>query len=338
MLSLEDFYYQKLFYAIDMPDRFNAITIIDDVVVINFDTVYERECAIRGMDQLIYLAHKHGKGKRFLFISEDGANIAQSGALIVINNIINCFNLNQDTCAIVCRENITVSDATVIVNEAVDYWCRVLYPTIKSIPIYTDPFRKKFACWFNRGTVFRFEIAQHLHKNYKDESYISYQEKGIVLDRNLDKYFDTAWANGNTPIIYDKLFEHRVYTHDAIVGENRKQYRNYFIEIIVESDILSSDWITEKTVKNLYVGKPFIVMCAVNTLKRLHSSGFKTFSPWIDESYDSIENIYDRLEAIKQEVDRLAQLSLEQLHQLHLEMLPVLEHNRKTYESIAHRR
>jgi len=336
MLNLEDFYYQIV--CTNAPnDRFFAIQELEDVLVVNFDCVYDRECSIRGMDQLIYLLHQKGHNKRFLFISEDGANLALSGALTVINNVISCFKLTPDTCAVVCREQLEILNAKVIYNEAIDYWCRVLYPTIKSIPIYTDPFRKKFSCWFNRGTIFRFEIAQHLFKNYRDDSYISYQEKGIVLDRNLSRHFDLTWANGNTPIIYDKLFEKRVYTHDMIVGETRKQYRNYFIEIVVESDILSSDWITEKTVKNLYIGKPFIVMCAPHTLDRIRSKGFKTFSPWINESYDTIENIYDRMTAIKQEVDRLAGMSLEQLTRLHLDMIPILEHNRKIYEHIAHR-
>ena len=335
MLNLEDFYYQVVFYQTQQKDRYHAITIIDDVVVINFDCLYERECSIRSMDQLIYLAHKSGHNKRFLFITEDGVNVAMSGALVVINNIIKTFNLNKDTCAVICREHADIPNATVICNEAIDYWCAVLYPTIKQIPIYAETFRKKFSCWFNRGTIFRFEIAKHLFENYRDESYISYQEKGIILDKKLSEYVDLTWANAHTPIIFDKLFDNRVYTHDQIVGESRKQYRNYFIEIVVESDILSSNWITEKTVKNLYVGKPFIVMCAPGTLTRIQSRGFKTFSPWINESYDSIENIHDRIEAIKREIDRIAAMSLEQLHQMHLDMMPILEHNRKKYESLT---
>ena len=336
MLNLVDFYH-KVVYQTAQKDRYNAITIIDDVVIINFDCLYDRECSIRGMDQLLYLAHKLGNNKRFLFISEDGANIALSNALTVINNLINTFKLTIETCVVVCREQLLIDNATVISKESIDYWCKVLYPTIKQIPIYTDTFRKKFSCWFNRGTIFRFEIAKHLYENYRTESYISYQEKGIILDKKLSEYFDLTWPNAHTPIIFDKLFDNRVYDHNMIVGEGRKQYRNYFIEIVVESDILSSDWITEKTVKNLYVGKPFIVMCAPGTLARLHSNGFKTFAPWINESYDNIENIYDRLEAIKQEIDRLGNMNLEQLHQLYLEMLPVLEHNRKLYEDIANR-
>ena len=328
MQTLKEFYYYTL-RKIVPADRYQAILEIDDVIVINFDCLYERECTLRGNDQLIYLAHKMGKNKRFLFLSEDGANIRLSGAVGIINNIINCFNLTKDTCAVVCREYIDIPNCTVVTAASIPYWCTVLYPTIKDINIPTGPFDKKFAVWFNRGTFYRYELTKHLYNQHKEDSYISYQEHGLIADRNLKDYFDTEF-DANTPIVYDHLWPNRQYTHDMIAGSSRKPYNDYFLEIVAETDILSTDWFTEKTVKNLYIGKPFIVYSAVGSLKKLHNYGFKTFSPWIDESYDSIENLYDRLEAIKQEIDRIAGLDVNKIQN---ELLPVLVHNRKIYES-----
>ena len=329
MLNLQEFYCQIVCQT-PPRDRFVTIQELQDVIVINFDCLYERECGIRGADQLVYLAHKLGQGKRFLFLSEDGTLIQQSGASEIIKNIIQCFNLDKDTCAVVCREHIEIPNATVIVKESVDYWCRVLYKHIKDIPIPQGPFSKKFAAWFHRGTFYRLDLAKHLSDHHKDHTYISYQEHGIILDKKLSQYFpdETAWANQNTPIIHDQLFPNRVYDYDMIVGAGRKSYNDYFIEIVAETDVLTTDWITEKTVKNLYIGKPFIVMAGAGALARIRSRGFKTFSPWIDESYDIIENIADRLTAIKQEIDRLATLDLDKLHK---EIMPTLEHNRANY-------
>lgn len=329
MLNLEQFYYQIVCQT-PPRDRFFTVQELSDVIVINFDCLYERTCGIRGADQLIYLLHKLGQGKRFLFLSEDGALLQQSGSAEIIKNIIQCFNLDKDTCAVVCREHIEIPNATVIVNESVDYWCRVLYKHIKDIPIPQGPFSKKFAAWFHRGTFYRLDLAKHLSDHHKDHTYISYQEHGIILDKKLSQYFpdETAWANQNTPIIHDQLFPNRVYDYDMIVGAGRKPYSDYFIEIVAETDVLTTDWITEKTVKNLYIGKPFIVIAGAGALARIRSRGFKTFSPWIDESYDAIENIADRLTAIKQEIDRLATLDLDKLHK---EIMPTLEHNRANY-------
>jgi hypothetical protein len=332
MQNLEWVYKQRV-YAIDQADRYIPIIEIDDVVIVNFDCVFERDYSIRAADQLIYLLHKLGHSKRFIFISEDGAVLQQSGAVEIVRNIIHCFELNPSTCLVVSREDLNISNATCLRLDAIPYWCHVLYPTIKDITIPHPPFNKKFAVWFNRGTFLRAILAQHLITNYNEDCFISYQESGVLIDRNLVGYFqeEINWANNNTPIVYDRLFPNRMFTHDMIVGSIRKPYDEYFMEIVVETDNLTTSWITEKTVKNLYIGKPFIVAAGPGILDKIKSFGFQTFSPWIDESYDQIENNYLRVEAIKKEIDRIAALSCAELEQMHKELLPILEHNRQTY-------
>lgn len=338
MLDLELFYNQVV-CNISPNDRYFAILDIDDVLVVNFDCIFDRECNIRGTDQLIFLLHKLGHNKRFLFISEDGALIQASGALGIIENIIDCFELNNQTCAIACRENIDIENATVINSEAIPYWCRVIYPTIKHIPIPNGSFSKKFAVWFHRGAFYRLQITKHLTDNYKNDSYISYQEPGMIADRNLKKYFqdDIDWANINSPIIYDQLFVNRIYNFEQIVGSSRKPYNEYFLEIVAETDILSTNWITEKTIKNLYIGKPFILMCGVYSLKKIKSYGFKTFSPWIDESYDNIKNNHLRLTAIFNEIDRISKLSYSEITNINNKMQHIFEHNRNVYLTFINR-
>jgi len=339
MHDLEKFYWEKI-TAVDQKERFTALLHIDDVLIVNFDCLYDREGTIRALDQIIYLCHDHGRGKaKFIFISEDGANIRLSGALTVINSVIECFNLDQDSCLVVCREHLTIPNATVITYESIPFWCQVLYPTIKDIPIPQGPFKKKFAVWYHRGTFWRTAITRYLIENYKEDSIVSYQEEGMIVDKQLNKFFnyDVDWAMNNTPIVYDQLFPKRVFNHELIVGSTRKPYADYFLEIVAETDILTTDWITEKTVKNLYIGKPFIVMSGVGTLAKIQNQGFKTFSPWIDESYDSIKNIHTRLHAIKQEIDRIALMSYEEINKLNQELQLVYKHNREWYENFISR-
>jgi hypothetical protein len=338
MHKLEKFYWEKIL-TIDQKERFTALLHIDDVLVINFDCLYDREGTLRALDQIIYLCHDHGRGKQFIFISEDGANVKLSGALTVITETINCFGLDETNCLVVCRERLTIPNATVITNESIPFWCRTLYPTIKDVTIPQGPFKKKFAVWYHRGTFWRTAITRHLVENYKEDSYISYQEPGIIIDKQLGKFFNynVDWAMNNTPIIYDQLFPKRVFNQELIVGPTRKPYADYFLEIVAETDILTTDWITEKTVKNLYIGKPFIVMGGLGTLARIQDQGFKTFSPWIDESYDNIKNIHTRLEAIKQEIDRIAGMTYEEISKLNQELQSLYIHNREQYENFTSR-
>ena len=69
-------------------------------------------------------------------------------------------------------------------------------------------------------------------------------------------------------------------------------------------------------------------MGGVGILAKIRSFGFKTFSPWIDESYDNITNNYLRLEAIKREIDRISTINAESTQQ---ELMPILEHNRRIF-------
>jgi hypothetical protein len=280
----------------------------------------------------LYYLHKIGQDKRFIFISEDGAILEHSGAIDVINNIIKTFNLTASTCAVICREEIAIPNATVDVVDCVPYWCKVLYSSVKGISIPQGNFTKKFAVWFNRGTIFRLAITQHLYEHYLNDSIISYQEQGVLVDRKMTDYNQEliAWAEQHTPIVYDQLFPNRTYTHELIVGQ-RHPYNEYFMEIVCETDVLGTSWITEKTIKNLYIGKPFIVMSGAGTLAKLQSYGFKTFAPWIDESYDSIDNVHLRQQAVLAEIDSIATLSYADINNLYSEMKPVLEHNRQVF-------
>jgi hypothetical protein len=68
-------------------------------------------------------------------------------------------------------------------------------------------------------------------------------------------------------------------------------------------------WITEKTYRAIVCKKPFLTSSIVNALTYLKKLGFKTFSPYIDESYDSIIDGTQRRSAIVKEIKRISQLN-----------------------------
>ena len=334
MQSLKEFYFQKICKILP-NDRRVLLLELEDVIVVNFDCIFNRDYSLRGIDQLVYQLHKIGVNKRFVFLFEDGASIGLTGAAEIIKNIINCFDLTDRTCAVVCREHISIDRATVIVLEAMPYWIKAINHLIDRIPQPTGPFNKKFAVWFHRGTFYRTMLVKHLAENFKDDSFISYLYLGMISDQTQLQYFqsESEWAATHTPIIYDRTFaENEIYADlTNMIGADRKPYNDYFIELIVETDSITTNWITEKTIKNLRIGKPFLVMAGVGVLSKIKTFGFKTFSPWINESYDNIENNYLRFEAIKQEVDRIASMSYQELNDIHQQMMPVFNHNREIF-------
>jgi hypothetical protein len=71
-------------------------------------------------------------------------------------------------------------------------------------------------------------------------------------------------------------------------------------------------------------------------LKLLRELGFKTFSPYIDESYDEIEDTNLRLQAIYAEIVKLSSRSREELHTWYWGMRDILIHNHN--HLLAHHR
>jgi hypothetical protein len=73
---------------------------------------------------------------------------------------------------------------------------------------------------------------------------------------------------------------------------NREAHRNTFVNIVNETLYEQHTiFITEKTVKPITCGQPFIIMGNWNSLKKLKELGFKTFDKWWDESYDDEKDL-----------------------------------------------
>jgi hypothetical protein len=86
-------------------------------------------------------------------------------------------------------------------------------------------------------------------------------------------------------------------------------------------------FITEKTYRTILMKQPFILFSNPYALKHLKESGYKTFSPFIDESYDNIENLRDRQEAIVNEVTRLKNMSHNEFEELVVKCKEIADYN-----------
>ena len=90
-----------------------------------------------------------------------------------------------------------------------------------------------------------------------------------------------------------------------------------------------SIFMSEKTFHRMAVLHPFILVGHPYSLKKLKELGFKTFSHWIDESYDEEKDANIRMYKIFNEIDKLCSKSLDELHEMYIEMWPTLKHNYK---------
>ena len=79
----------------------------------------------------------------------------------------------------------------------------------------------------------------------------------------------------------------------------------------------------------MIVLQPFIFFGAPGYLKYIKELGFKTFNGFIDESYDDEYDDGKRFEMVCDEIKRLSELSLEEIHNWYISIIiPILEYNR----------
>ena len=140
-----------------------------------------------------------------------------------------------------------------------------------------------------------------LQRYYKDAPQIL-----EIIDRNLDivdmpnLYLDTI-----------DLITNRAEQTDS----TNLYYSDSYFSVITETTYHTDSghdgvpFLSEKVFKAIAMQHPFILVTAPNTLQYLKKLGYKTFSPIIDESYDTELNDAARIIKIANEIQRLCDLS-----------------------------
>lgn len=85
--------------------------------------------------------------------------------------------------------------------------------------------------------------------------------------------------------------------------------------------------LTEKTFKPIAMGMPFVLVATQGSLEYLRSYGFKTFGHLWDESYDTISDPHQRIQAVAGLLKNLCDLSIEQRRSLFHNAIPTIQHN-----------
>ncbi len=136
---------------------------------------------------------------------------------------------------------------------------------------------------------------------------------------------------GGDPVLFSEHFARGLFnfTVDYLEYENFESYADY-VDFKKTHSWWHEDMISEKTFKCILLKKPFIRLGMPGSLDKLRSWGFKTFDNLLfDETYDNIENFYNRLDAILCQIERTLAIPFDELQEkiASPEMQSVLEHN-----------
>jgi hypothetical protein len=91
--------------------------------------------------------------------------------------------------------------------------------------------------------------------------------------------------------------------------------------------------LTEKTLRPIACGHPFILIAGPGALEYLKSYGFKTFSPWINEDYDQETDAVQRMQLVAKEMHRIQNLPTDQKNQLLKKIKKIAKYNQNYFFS-----
>ena len=153
---------------------------------------------------------------------------------------------------------------------------------------------KNLALWSGDANLMT-EITpiQHLPSKYE---YIQYQNT-LIDTAELKQHFIKQQLFGNT---WGEVYL------------QAEPYQDTYFSVITETVFGESDhsFRTEKIVKPLAIGHPWIAVANRGYYRDIRNLGFQTFGHLIDESFDLIDSPMDRIERIVAVVDDLCQQDL----------------------------
>jgi len=175
---------------------------------------------------------------------------------------------------------------------------------------YNFVYPKQYNFVSTTGTVRpeRDKIIQQVVKNMNYDNFI-YRYSGEDFGQPSKQYdivnFELGDFDAYTPIIQE-------YYHSVSQTLPIDMYNQCYFNLCVETDC---DWdkneffVTEKTVKCLISGIPFVSVNHPHFLKGLHDHGFRTYNTVWDESYDDELDYEKRLDKISQLVNHLGTIN-----------------------------
>lgn len=111
-------------------------------------------------------------------------------------------------------------------------------------------------------------------------------------------------------------------------------YQSTEIEVVLET-LFDDDrlQLTEKILRPIACGQPFMLVGTYGSLKYLRDYGFETFGNLINEHYDTIVDPAERLEAVVNEMKRIADLSSQEKSKLYKDMRIIAQRNKQLFFS-----
>ena len=164
----------------------------------------------------------------------------------------------------------------------------------------------------------------------------------LIIEHLQDTPGYYSWAFSNPPLSLDVKLNHTDATTNKWPEGNVESprglsdfYQKAFCVVANETRFYQPTGnFSEKTTNAMIYKRPFICVAPPFTLEYIRSLGFKTFSNWWDESYDTETNHTERMNKIRHLLDSIKLKPISSLQTDLEDMQEVLNHNQEVVNNL----
>lgn len=167
---------------------------------------------------------------------------------------------------------------------------------------------REYRLWFTEQLIER-QLVDNVQSWFNPENYHGHTFENLIWQTtrpDLEEYFPRTTA-----------------TSDASADYSANEYNNIAIDVVLETLVDDRVHLTEKVLRAIACGKPFMLASGANSLDFLKRYGFETFHPFINESYDNetdpvlrLSKLLDEMEHIAQQPDAVRQATIEAMNDI----------------------
>ena len=172
-----------------------------------------------------------------------------------------------------------------------------------------NPQARLFGFFVGRHTEQRDQIARDIVNNYQTRFAISIMKS---------RYIQSPWSAElqSIPSI-DNLSINDQYSGQIDTNLSLLQYYNRFqIELVAETMCMGTTFFpTEKTIRPILGGRPFLIFGPKNFLSNLQQLGFQTYKDCWNESYDQFQG-QERWQAMRAVIDSLESYDVDRAQEI----------------------
>lgn len=266
------------------------------------------------------------------------------------DNIYYLTNSSDAICfhELLCERNNWSNPINVVVLRNFEFVAKHFAHISHDAPYSVGPRLRKFLCMNRMPHLHRTCIlGLMLENNLIEQSFYSFYDTEVcvsditasgIRDRLTDPLADrilTQVNNYHSSLPLRLTLDDNANNPNGLTAIDAVMFHNSYFSVIPETyffkdsflNELNTVFMTEKTYNAILMKHPFIIAGMTNSLDHLRHNGYRTFHPYIDESYDVIRDDEERLLHIMGEINKLCSLTSDELLQWQHNIKEIVDHN-----------